>query len=34
LYDPEDLLKRVTGEKLNPKPFIHYLTTKYKGIFG
>lgn len=34
LYDPEDLLYRVTGEKLNAQPFIQYLTGKYKRIFG
>ncbi|MFX1576789.1 MAG: carboxypeptidase M32 [Promethearchaeota archaeon] len=34
LYDPEDLLYRVTGEKLNARPFIQYLTGKYKRIFG
>jgi carboxypeptidase Taq len=34
LYDPSELLQRITGEPLNAKPFIHYLTTKYKGIFG
>ena len=34
LYDPGDLLQRITGEELNPKPFVHYLTSKYKGIFG
>ncbi|MFX1403917.1 MAG: carboxypeptidase M32 [Promethearchaeota archaeon] len=34
LYDPEDLLKQITGEGLNAKPFIYYLTAKYKKIFG
>jgi len=34
LYNPEDLLQRITGETLNAKPFIYYLTTKYKNIFG
>ncbi len=34
LYDPEDLLRRVTGKGLNATPFINYLSTKYKGIFS
>jgi carboxypeptidase Taq len=34
LYDPEDLIRQIAGEGLNAKPFIHYLTAKYKGIFG
>jgi carboxypeptidase Taq len=34
LYDPEDLIRQIAGEKLNTKPFIHYLTAKYKGIFA
>ncbi|MFW9830762.1 MAG: carboxypeptidase M32 [Candidatus Thorarchaeota archaeon] len=33
LYDPEDLLKHITGETLNAQPFINYLTTKYSKIF-
>ncbi len=34
LYDPEVLLHKITGEALNPKPFVYYLTAKYKSIFG
>ena len=33
LYDSEELLERVTGEKLNPKYFIDYLNKKYKDIY-
>jgi carboxypeptidase Taq len=33
LYDPEDLIKQITGEGLNAKPFNDYLETKYKRIF-
>ena len=34
MYYPQDLVKQVTGEGLNAKPFIKYLETKYKRIFG
>ncbi|MFX0168493.1 MAG: carboxypeptidase M32 [Candidatus Hodarchaeota archaeon] len=34
LYNPEDLIKLITGEGLNAKPFINYLTVKYKRIFN
>ena len=34
LYNPEDLVKLITGEGLNAKPFINYLTAKYKRIFN
>jgi carboxypeptidase Taq len=33
LYLPEDLLIKVTGEKLNPKYFIDYLTKKYSSLY-
>lgn len=31
---PDELLKVVTGEALNPKYFLEYLTEKYRGIYG
>jgi carboxypeptidase Taq len=34
LYDPEDLVQHVTGERLNATPFISYLETKYSKLFG
>jgi carboxypeptidase Taq len=34
LYDPADLVKEVTGENLNVKPFISYLKKKYGKIYG
>ncbi|MFX1492005.1 MAG: carboxypeptidase, partial [Promethearchaeota archaeon] len=34
LYDPEDLIQHITGERLNAKPFTKYLETKYKQIFN
>jgi carboxypeptidase Taq len=34
LYDPEDLVKHVTGRGLVVKPFMDYLDAKYKAIYG
>jgi carboxypeptidase Taq len=34
LYDPEELVKRVTGRGLVVKPFLDYLEDKYKAIYG
>jgi len=34
LYYPKELLKRVTGEKINHKYFIDYLTKKYSKIYN
>jgi carboxypeptidase Taq len=32
-YDSPDLLKRVTGEEMNPKYWLEYATGKFKGIY-
>jgi carboxypeptidase Taq len=34
LYYPKDLLQKVTGEKINHKYFIDYLTKKYTKIYS
>jgi carboxypeptidase Taq len=34
LYDPEDLVKEVTGNELAVKPFIDYLEDKFKKVYG
>jgi carboxypeptidase Taq len=34
LYDPEDLVKEVTGKGLVVKPFIDYLDAKFGAIYG
>ncbi len=34
LYDPKDLLNRITREDINPKHYINYLNTKYSKIYG
>jgi carboxypeptidase Taq len=34
LYTPNELIRRVTGEELNPDYLIGYLETKYKAVYG
>ncbi|MGB9134610.1 MAG: carboxypeptidase, partial [Candidatus Bathyarchaeia archaeon] len=34
LYDPADLIKKVTGEPLNVKPYLNYLDKKCQWIYG
>jgi carboxypeptidase Taq len=33
LYDPPELMKRITGEEISPKYFIKYLEEKYSKIY-
>jgi len=32
LYDPEDLIKKITGKNLEPYPFLQYLQNKYTNV--
>jgi carboxypeptidase Taq len=34
LYDPTDLIKKITGTELNVKPYINYLNHKYSILYG
>ncbi|MFX0123864.1 MAG: carboxypeptidase M32 [Candidatus Hodarchaeota archaeon] len=34
LYNPPDLIKKITGEDISPKYFIHYLEEKFSKIYG
>jgi len=34
LYDPMDLLKKITGEQINVKHYINYLNLKYSSLYG
>jgi len=34
LYDPADLIRRITGEELNVKPYLNYLHKKYSKLYG
>ena len=33
-YECQELVQRVTGSKIDPKPYLGYLETKYKDIYG
>jgi len=34
LYDPSDLVRKITGEELNVKPYLNYLNQKYSKLYG
>ncbi|MFQ6068453.1 MAG: carboxypeptidase M32 [Candidatus Bathyarchaeia archaeon] len=34
LYDPAILIKKITGEEINVKPYLEYLNKKYSWIYG
>ena len=34
MYDPADLMEKVTGKKLTAEPFLDYVENKYTTIFG
>jgi carboxypeptidase Taq len=34
LYDPEDLIKKITGAGLSIKPYLNYLEDKYSKLYG
>lgn len=33
-FEPQELVERVTGEKINPAPYLRYLKSKYGEIYG
>jgi carboxypeptidase Taq len=33
-YDPQDLVQKVAGSKINPTAYLRYLTNKYSAIYG
>jgi carboxypeptidase Taq len=33
-YEPQELIQRITGSKIDPAPYIRYLETKYGEIYG
>ena len=33
-YQPQELVKKVTGTKIDPAPYMRYLTQKYASIYG
>jgi carboxypeptidase Taq len=34
LYDPADLMQKVTGKDLDAEPYLKYLGEKYSGLYG
>jgi carboxypeptidase Taq len=34
LYDPSELIKRITGKGLNVKPYVDYLNKKYSMLYS
>lgn len=34
LYDPPDLVKKITGKETTAEPFLQYLENKYSNLFG
>ena len=33
-YEPQELVRRVTGSAIDPKPYVRYLKSKYSEIYG
>jgi carboxypeptidase Taq len=33
-FEPQELVQRVTGSKIDPEPYVRYLQTKYGEIYG
>lgn len=33
-YEPQELVQRVTGSKIDPQPYVRYLRSKYSDIYG
>ena len=33
-YDPQDLVQKVAGSKIDPSAYVRYLTKKYSDIYG
>ncbi|HVZ22544.1 MAG TPA: carboxypeptidase M32, partial [Vicinamibacterales bacterium] len=34
MFEPQDLVARVTGSKIDPAPYLRYLTAKYNEVYG
>jgi len=33
-FEPQELVERVTGSKINSAPYMRYLTVKYSDVYG
>jgi len=34
MFEPQELIQRMTGSKIDPAPYMRYLTKKYSDIYG
>ena len=34
LYEPNELIEKISGEKINSQPYIQYLNKKYRKLYG
>jgi carboxypeptidase Taq len=33
-FEPQELIKKITGSPMDPQPYIRYLENKFKAIYG
>jgi carboxypeptidase Taq len=33
-FEPQEMVQRITGSKIDPAPYLRYLTEKYSAIYG
>lgn len=33
-FEPQEMVQKITGSKINPQPYLRYLTNKYSSIYG
>jgi carboxypeptidase Taq len=33
-FEPQELVQRITGSKIDPAPYLRYLNAKYGEIYG
>ena len=33
-FEPQELVERVTGSRIDPRPYLRYLETKYRDVYG
>ena len=33
-YEPQELVKKITGKKINPEPYIKYLKKKFGEVYN
>jgi carboxypeptidase Taq len=33
-YEPQELVQRITGSRIDPEPYLRYLEGKYGEVYG